>query len=136
MGLCRRFGTKTLNASGVIAVIDDDASVRLALQSLLRSFGYDVRLFPSASAFLDAPERHEPDCIISDVQMPEMSGPDLQDRLAADGDTVPMIFITAFPEKAVEARVIERGAVAILSKPFDGNEIAAHLERAIADARP
>lgn len=123
-----------MNASSVIAVIDDDASVRLALQSLLRSFGYKVMLFPSAMAFLDAPERHEPDCIISDVQMPQMSGPDLQDQLVADGDGVPMIFITAFPEKAVEARVIERGAVAILSKPFDGNEIAAHVERALGSA--
>ncbi|MCX5477455.1 response regulator [Kaistia geumhonensis] len=123
-----------MNASSVIAVIDDDASVRLALQSLLRSFGYEVMLFPSAMAFLHAPERHEPDCIISDVQMPQMSGPDLQDQLVADGDTVPMIFITAFPEKAVEARVIERGAVAILSKPFDGNEIAAHVERALGSA--
>lgn len=123
-----------MNASSVIAVIDDDASVRLALQSLLRSFGYEVMLFPSAMAFLDAPERHEPDCIISDVQMPQMSGPDLQDQLASDGDRVPMIFITAFPEKAVEARVIERGAVAILSKPFDGNEIAAHVERALGSA--
>jgi len=123
-----------VNASSVIAVIDDDASVRLALQSLLRSFGYEVMLFPSAMAFLDAPERHEPDCIISDVQMPQMSGPDLQDQLVADGDGVPMIFITAFPEKAVEARVIERGAVAILSKPFDGNEIAAHVERALGSA--
>lgn len=123
-----------MNASSVIAVIDDDASVRLALQSLLRSFGYEVMLFPSAMAFLDAPERHAPDCIISDVQMPQMSGPDLQDQLVADGDGVPMIFITAFPEKAVEARVIERGAVAILSKPFDGNEIAAHVERALGSA--
>jgi len=123
-----------VNASSVIAVIDDDASVRLALQSLLRSFGYEVMIFPSAMAFLGAPERHEPDCIISDVQMPQMSGPDLQDRLVADGDTVPMIFITAFPEKAVEARVIERGAVAVLSKPFDGNEIAAHVERALGSA--
>ena len=123
-----------MNASSVIAVIDDDASVRLALQSLLRSFGYEVMLFPSAMAFLNAPERHESDCIISDVQMPQMSGPDLQNQLVAEGDPVPVIFITAFPEKAVAARVIERGAVAILAKPFDGDEIAAYVERALGSA--
>ncbi|MQT15025.1 response regulator [Rhizobiales bacterium Sp-1] len=120
----------------MIAVIDDDASVRFALQSLLRSFGYEVLLFPSAVAFLDAPERRAPHCIISDVQMPQMSGPELQDRLAAEGDGIPMIFITAFHEKAVEARVIERGAVAVLSKPFDGDEIASHVVRALERPRP
>lgn len=125
-----------MHSSFIIAVIDDDASVRIALQSLLRSFGYEVLLFPSAVAFLDAPERRAPHCIISDVQMPQMSGLELQDRLAADGDGIPIIFITAFPEKAVEARVVERGAIAVLSKPFDGNEIAAHVARALDAPQP
>lgn len=102
----------------------------------MRSFGYEVLLFPSAVAFLDAPERRAPHCIISDVQMPQMSGLELQDRLVADGDGIPIIFITAFPKKAVEARVVERGAVAVLSKPFDGNEIAAHVARALDAPQP
>jgi len=121
-----------LNQPDAIAVIDDDASVRQALESLLRSCGYNVLMFESALAFLASPRRGEIGCIISDVQMPMMTGPELQDRLIAEECAPPMIFITAFPEQSVEARVLDRGAIAILHKPFNGNDMISHVETALS----
>jgi FixJ family two-component response regulator len=82
----------TVQRVAVISVVDDDESVRLAMSSLVRSLGYQVREFASAEAFLASPLRHETACLIADVQMPGMSGLDLQDALLARNEVVPMIF--------------------------------------------
>jgi FixJ family two-component response regulator len=104
----------------VISIIDDDASVRIATRRLVRSLGYDARTFESAAEFLQSAHANETSCVIADVQMPGMTGVELQSALIAQGRSIPMIFITAFPEEITRARAMKAGAVCFLSKPFDG----------------
>jgi FixJ family two-component response regulator len=87
----------------VISIIDDDASVRTATARLLRSMGFSVHAFASAKEFLSSPRLSETSCIIADVQMPGMSGVELQDHLIANGHKTPIIFITAFPQERVRS---------------------------------
>ena len=115
-----------------IAIIDDDASVRAAVGSLVRSLGYAVRSYASAELFLLSGDISETDCIITDVQMPTgMSGLDLQSRLCAAGIKVPTVFITAFPEEHVRARAEAAGAIGFLAKPFDGRVLVKLLTAAV-----
>lgn len=116
----------------LIAIIDDDASVRTATASLVRSLGLEAGTFASAEAFLAAPRLRETACVITDVQMPGMSGIDLQAQLRASGSCLPMIFITAFPEERVRRQAIAAGAVGFFSKPFDGNEMIACIDGVLA----
>ena len=102
----------------VISIIDDDASVRAATENLLRSLGYTVCTFVSAEEFLRSADFNDTSCVIADVQMPGMSGVDLQARLLTQGDYVPFIFITAFPEETIRARALKAGAISFLTKPF------------------
>ena len=104
----------------LISIIDDDASVRVATNRLVRSFGYAAHTFASADGFLQSPHVNETACVIADVQMPGMSGIELQSHLIAKGCSVPIIFITAFPEESIRSRALKAGAVCFLSKPFDG----------------
>ena len=114
--------------TAVIAVVDDDESVRAALESLLRASGYRVRSHSSALDFLSAGEPGEVQCLVSDVQMPGMSGLQLHARLIAMGLCVPVIFITAYPE-AVPV------PLACLSKPFDAERLLACIETALRQPR-
>jgi FixJ family two-component response regulator len=116
----------------VISVIDDDASVRAALCSLVRSLGFAARPFESAESFLDSPHLAETCCIVPDIQMPGMSGLDLQDRLQAAGNAIPTVFITAFPEEHLRARAKAGGAIGFLAKPFDGHALAKLLVNAVS----
>jgi len=104
----------------LISIIDDDASVRVATSRLVRSLGYTAHTFASADGFLQSPQVNDTACVIADVQMPGMSGIELQSHLIAQGRSVPMIFITAFPEESIRSRALKAGAVGFLSKPFDG----------------
>jgi len=104
----------------LISIIDDDASVRVATNRLVRSLGYAAHTFASADGFLQSPHVNETACVIADVQMPGMSGIELQSHLIAKCCSVPMIFITAFPEESIRSRALKAGAVCFLSKPFDG----------------
>ena len=104
----------------LISIIDDDASVRVATNRLVRSLGYVAHTFASADGFLQSPHVNDTACVIADVQMPGMSGIELQSHLIAQGRSVPMIFITAFPEESIRSRALKAGAVCFLSKPFDG----------------
>ena len=115
-----------------ICVIDDDESMRASLEGLLRSLGYAVRCFDSAEAFLGSPARERCACVISDVQMPGMSGLDLQEKLRAARIATPFIFITAFGEGQVQARAMNGGAVCFLRKPFDADALIGCLNRALA----
>jgi FixJ family two-component response regulator len=115
----------------VISIIDDDASVRAATNRLVRSLGYVGLPFASADEFLRSPHAHDSWCVIADVQMPGMSGVELQSLLRTQGRTVPMIFITAFPDENARARALDAGAVCFLSKPFDGPTLIKYLEAAL-----
>ena len=115
----------------VISVIDDDASVRTATDNLLRSLGYAVRTFVSAEEFLGSARLNDTSCVIADVQMPGMSGVDLQARLLTRGYRVPFIFMTAFPEEAIRARALKAGAICFLTKPFDRLTLIRCLDTAL-----
>jgi FixJ family two-component response regulator len=104
----------------VISVIDDDASVRAATNNLLSSHGYQVRTFASAEDFLQSTDPDDASCVVADVQMPGMSGLDLLTHVRAQGNGVPFIFITAFPDESVRARALKAGAICFLAKPFAG----------------
>jgi len=121
-----------LTTAPVISVIDDDASVRAALNNLVKSLGYIVHVFPSAEAFLQSAQLSNTWCVIADVRMPAMSGIELQSRLRALGSRVPFVFITAVPEEGVRARALEEGAVCFLTKPFDEDTLIACLGKALA----
>jgi FixJ family two-component response regulator len=104
----------------LIAIIDDDESVRVTTDSLVRSLGYVVRTFASAEEFLRSECVDDFVCVVTDVQMPGMSGVQLQDHLRAQGSRVPFIFFTAFPDEKTRAQALAAGAICYLTKPFDG----------------
>lgn len=115
----------------MISIIDDDASVRTATDNLLRSLGYGVLTFGSASEFLRSGVLDETACVIADVNMPVTSGIELLRRLRAEGRQVPFIFITAFPEATVSRQASHAGAVCLLTKPFEKANLLLNLERAL-----
>ena len=115
----------------VISIIDDDASVRAATDNLLRSLGYTVYTFVSAEEFLRSAHFNDTSCVIADVQMPAMSGIDLQAQLLTQGHRVPFIFITAFPVETIRARALKAGAICFLTKPFDRRTLIKCLETAL-----
>jgi FixJ family two-component response regulator len=102
----------------LISVVDDDESVREALESLLRSAGFKAEVFASAEQFLRSDRAREVDCLIVDVRMPGMNGLELQRQLAAGGSRVPIIFITAHGDELARAQALRAGVVAFLRKPF------------------
>jgi FixJ family two-component response regulator len=114
-------------AEPLVAVIDDDDSFRVALVESLCSFGYRVRAFASAQEFLAEDPEPSCDCIISDIHMPGMSGLDLTRHLAARGRKTPVIMTTAREEKGIEARVAASGAVCLLRKPFESDDLVGWL---------
>src|ERR1700736_4606496 len=102
-----------------IAIIDDDESVRRALRRLVQSAGWCVATFATAEEFLEAPEQPAPAGLILDVHLPGLSGLELQQRLTADGRSVPIVFITAYADEQTRAEALRGGAIAILAKPFE-----------------
>jgi FixJ family two-component response regulator len=115
----------------VISIIDDDASVRAAANRLVRSLGYIAHPFASAREFLESSQVDDTSCLIADVQMPGMSGLELQSLLRAQGRVLPIIFITAFPEDSVRKRALDAGAICFLTKPFDGPTLVKYLDEAL-----
>ncbi|MGA7330725.1 MAG: response regulator [Pseudolabrys sp.] len=116
----------------VIVIIDDDESFRRATTSFVRSLGYGTASYDSAEAFLKSDHISDADCLITDVQMPGMTGIELQDRLIAQGHSLPVIFITAFPEMRARAQALAAGAVGFLAKPFDDHNLISCLNEALA----
>ena len=110
-----------------ICIVDDDDGVRASLSSLIRSLGYDVRTYASATDFLDRQEIDAPDCLITDLQMPRMSGEQLQARLIQEGRRFPIIVMTAFPSENSRTRILAAGAFAYLVKPLDEATLTHHL---------
>jgi FixJ family two-component response regulator len=120
-----------LSSTPAISIIDDDESVRVATKSLLSSLGWAVHAFESAEEFLNSPRVNDSSCLVVDVQMPRMSGVELQRVLRARGHAVPMIFVTAFPDEGVRERLLKAGAVGFLSKPFDDQSLIKCLDGAL-----
>jgi FixJ family two-component response regulator len=116
----------------VISVVDDDASVRTAIDNLLSSHGYVVHTFASAEEFLQSTHLHNSSCVVADLQMPGMSGLDLLTHMLAQGHDSPFIFITAFPEDSVRDRALKAGAIGFLAKPFAAPELIKCVETAAA----
>jgi len=115
----------------LVSVVDDDESVRESLPDLLKELGYAVQPFCSARDFLASEYLGETDCLIVDVQMPGMTGPELQLELIQRGKNIPLIFITAYVDDAVRKSVIQRGAVDCLFKPFTEATLIAALNAAL-----
>lgn len=113
-----------------IAIVDDDDAVRIGLRSLLRSYGYEADAYESALALLASGAVGDYHCIITDLQMPGMSGIELLEQLRHDGNQLPLILMTAFPEAALRKRALQGGASCFLSKPFEANELLRCLTQA------
>ena len=118
--------------SPMISIIDDDESVREATRGLIRSMGFNATAFASSEDFLQSSQLDDTSCVITDVQMPGLSGLELQSILKARGHHKPIIFITAFPEERIRTRVLEAGAVAFLSKPFNEECLINCLDAALS----
>jgi FixJ family two-component response regulator len=115
----------------MISIVDDDKSVRDAAKMLIRSLGYATATFASAEEFLESGRLPDTACLITDVQMPGMSGVDLQSHLTANGHCTPVIFVTAYPEERIRERALSAGAFGFLCKPFSEESLIACLDRAL-----
>jgi FixJ family two-component response regulator len=116
----------------LISVVDDDESVRESLPDLLKDFGYAVRAFSSAEAFLESDIVVETRCLILDFAMPGMSGPELQRELQGRRHEVPIVYITAHTDEAVRSQLLEMNAVECLFKPFSDTDLLKALDAAFA----
>jgi FixJ family two-component response regulator len=121
-----------LNDEPLIAIVDDDESVRVAMGGMVESFGYAPVTFESANDFLKSDKLPDASCLILDVQMPGMSGLELHSQLIASGRRIPTIFVTAFPDKRVRDRAMRAGGVCFLSKPFGRNDLLGCIEAALS----
>ncbi len=119
-----------MTSAHVVAIVDDDPSISRALHRLIQANGYTVDNFASARDFLDASTRCRPACLVLDVHL-NGSGFELQERLAADGMKIPIIFITAHDDDSTRRRVERSGAAAYLWKPVDEQELLHAIHRAI-----
>lgn len=115
----------------MISIIDDDRFVREATDCLVRSLGYRAEMFASAEDFLQSERVNDTSCVITDVQMPGLSGIDLQRLLIARGNHTPIIFISAFYDERVRERALDAGAIGFLNKPFDEEHLIEYLQTAL-----
>jgi FixJ family two-component response regulator len=115
----------------LVSVVDDDDSVRESLPDLLKEFGFATRAFSSPEEFLASDCVGQTKCLILDIVMPGMSGPDLQRELKLRGQEIPIIFITANTDKTVRSRLLEQGAVECLFKPFSDTDLLQALNVAL-----
>jgi FixJ family two-component response regulator len=109
--------------SKFVAIVDDDESVRIAVQDLMQSAGVPAKAFASAEDFLNSGQQYQTACLIADVQIPGMSGLELQAKLNAQHCEIPTIFITALGDPEIRRQAVRSGAVELLSKPFSGQSL-------------
>jgi FixJ family two-component response regulator len=119
-----------MSKSTLISVVEDDEPFRESMKKLMTSLGYTVETFRSAADFLASPLLGETACLVSDVQMPGMTGVELHRYLVAAGHRIPTILVTAYPEESTRSRALKDGVVCYLCKPVDDE----HLERCISSA--
>jgi FixJ family two-component response regulator len=123
------------NPDAIVWVVDDDASVREALRSLIRSAGLRVETLASADEFLARPRVEAPSCLVLDVRMPRLSGLDLQKRMAEINLQIPIVFITGHGDVRTSVRAMKAGAVEFLTKPFDDRDLLEAIQLAIKGDR-
>jgi FixJ family two-component response regulator len=126
---------KELRNAPIISIVDDDESVRSALGSLVRSHGLGACTFGSAEEFLQSPHVDGTSCLITDLQMPGLSGVELQSLLLARGYHMPIIIVTAFPEEPIKLRAMDAGALGFLCKPFESRVLLKLIDTALATGR-
>ena len=119
--------------TGLVAIVDDDPSMRIAIEELLGSVGIKARSFASAEEFLISGIQNKIACLISDIRMPGMTGLELQARLIAEGSRVPVIFITAHGNARTRTQALNAGAIEFLAKPFDDQKLLESV-RAVLEA--
>jgi FixJ family two-component response regulator len=115
----------------LVSIVDDDESVRESLPDLLRQFGFAAEAFSSAEAFLASDVVSETSCLLLDIAMPGMSGPDLQQELTQRRQEIPIVFITGLADGSVRPRLLARGAVECLIKPFSEEVLLAAVRAAL-----
>jgi FixJ family two-component response regulator len=120
----------------LVAVVEDDRFFRESMRRLLRSRGYRVEAFPSAADFVASPHLSETACLIADVQMPGMTGPELYRHLIASGYGIPTILVTAYADDQVRARALKDGVVCYLPKPVDEKLLLRCLDEALQSSEP
>jgi FixJ family two-component response regulator len=122
----------TQNKSNVVAIIDDDDSLRSALEGLMKAVCLPARAFASAEEFLKSGQQYDTACLIADIRMPGMSGLDLQARLNSQKCRIPTIFITAHGDAEMRMQALRAGAVEFLAKPFNDDVLLEHVRAALA----
>jgi FixJ family two-component response regulator len=120
----------------LVAVVEDDQFFRESMGRLMRSRGYRVQAFPSAGDFLASPHLSETACLIADVQMPAMTGPELYRHLIASGYQIPTILVTAYTDDRVRTRALKDGVVCYLQKPVDEKHLLGCLHEALQSREP
>ena len=116
----------------MIHIVDDDASFRTALERRLKMAGYEVATYPTAQHLLDRrPDESKPGCILLDVRIPGLSGPELQDRMSELGSTLPIIFLTGYGDIPMTVRAMKAGAVEFLTKPFRDQDLLDAIQQAL-----
>ena len=119
----------------VIAIVDDDASVREAMMSLMRALGFSTEAFPCAEDFLKSDGPQHTSCLIADVRMPGMSGLELYRHLVALGKPIPTVLITAHSDDGVRARALKAGIICYLTKPFREDDLLGCIRSALDHAK-
>jgi FixJ family two-component response regulator len=121
-----------LSQKSLISIVDDDQSFRDSMRRLLKSLGYSVAVFPSAAEFLSSPKLDATACLVSDIQMPAMTGVELFRHLLETGQSIPTILVTAYPEVTVRERMLALGVECYLPKPLEESVLIRCLRSAFA----
>jgi FixJ family two-component response regulator len=124
----------TLVAGTLVGIVDDDPSVRKGLARLVKAAGYRVEVFASAREFLARPQQEDPSCLLLDVRMPGLTGPELQEALAIAGRRMSIVFVSGHGDVVGSVKAMKGGAVDFLTKPVDARELLGAIERAVAKA--
>ena len=119
----------------LVAIVDDDESIRNATRDLLRAAGFSTATFEDAESFLASASRASAACVVADIRMPGMTGVELYQALVASGDGIPTVIITAHPEDVAQSRAREAGITCYLSKPFAPDELVECVREALAKPR-
>jgi FixJ family two-component response regulator len=119
----------------LISIVEDDEPTRVSIASLVRSLGFVVAVFESAADFLNSEELPRTACLIADVRMPGMTGPELHSYLTASGTLIPTVLITAYADEAAQARALKAGVRCYLAKPLEPDELLACIRSAIGDGK-
>ena len=126
------FRGKTMAQNVLISVVEDDEPFRDSMRKLVTALGYAVAVFPSAANFLESPLLGETTCLVTDVQMPGMTGMELHKRLVETGHAIPTILLTAYPDDSAGRRALNDGVVCYLRKPVDDDQLERCLRSALA----